>query len=110
MMRDGRSLPRVSANTPRTTQRKSVSVASQRLGSSTANPPPRTPAHQRIHNRATNLHSLGEGKPWECERHRRLKPWIYDLPPARSYGATRRTNKHFTLKEPSSSEIDWQSV
>jgi len=40
-MRDGRSLPSVSANTPRTTQRKSVSVASQRLGSSTANPPPR---------------------------------------------------------------------
>src|SRR5947207_15609219 len=99
MMRDGRSFPRVSANTPRTTQRKSVSVASQRLGSSTANPPPRTPARQRIHNKATNLHSLGEGKPWECERHRRLKPWIYDLPPARSYGATRRTNKHFTLKE-----------
>jgi len=28
------------------------------------------------------------------------KLWIYDL----------RTNKHFTLKEPSSSEIDWRSV
>src|SRR5881398_352027 len=66
MMRAERSFPRVSANTPRTTQRKSVSVASQRLGSSTANPPPRTPARQRIHNRATNLHSLGEGKPWSA--------------------------------------------
>ena len=28
------------------------------------------------------------------------KLWIYDL----------RTNKHFTLEEPSSSEIDWRSV
>jgi hypothetical protein len=36
----------------------------------------------------------------ECEPHRRLKLWIYDL----------HTNKHFTLKEPSSSEIDWRSV
>jgi type I restriction enzyme M protein len=25
--------------------------------------------------------------------------WIYDLPPSSCYGATRRTNKHFTLKE-----------
>src|SRR6266566_8852041 len=33
-------------------------------------------------------------KPWT------EKLWIYDL----------RTNKHFTLKEPSSSEIDWRSV
>jgi type I restriction enzyme M protein len=33
-------------------------------------------------------------KPWTS------KLWIYDL----------RTNKHFTLKEPSSSEIDWRSV
>src|SRR5437762_11693735 len=33
-------------------------------------------------------------KPWTD------KLWIYDL----------RTNKHFTLKEPSSSEIDWRSV
>jgi len=29
-----------------------------------------------------------------------LNVWIYDL----------RTNKQFTLKEPSSSEIDWRSV
>jgi len=36
----------------------------------------------------------------ECEPHRRLKLWIYDL----------WTNKHFTLNEPSSSEIDWRSV
>ena len=33
-------------------------------------------------------------KPWTD------KLWIYDL----------RPNKHFTLKEPSSSEIDWRSV
>ena len=36
----------------------------------------------------------------ECEPHGHLNVWIYDL----------RTNKHFTLKEPSSSEIDWRSV
>ena len=33
-------------------------------------------------------------KPWT------EKLWIYDL----------RTNKHFTLREPSSSEIDWRNV
>jgi len=39
-----------------------------------------------------------------------LKLWIYDLRTFDRYGATGRTNKHFTLKEPSSSEIDWRSV
>src|SRR5207248_5237559 len=39
-------------------------------------------------------------KPWT------EKLWIYDLPPSISYGATGRTNKHFTLNEWSSSEID----
>jgi len=43
-------------------------------------------------------------KPWT------EKLWIYDLPPSTDYGATGRTNKHFTLKEPSSSEIDWRSI
>ena len=43
---------------------------------------------------ATLSHSLGEGKPWT------EKLWIYDL----------RTNKHFTLNEWSSSDIDWRSV
>ena len=36
----------------------------------------------------------------ECEPHRRLNLWIYDL----------RTNKHFTLNEWSSCDIDWRSV
>ena len=36
----------------------------------------------------------------ECEPHGHLNVWIYDL----------RTNKHFTLEELSSSEIDWRSV
>src|SRR5437773_9774504 len=35
----------------------------------------------------------------ECEPHRRLKLWIYDLPPSSYYGATGRTSKHFTLIE-----------
>jgi hypothetical protein len=35
----------------------------------------------------------------ECGPHRHLKLWIYDLPPTSDYGATGRTNKHFTLKE-----------
>ena len=35
----------------------------------------------------------------ECDPHRRLKLWIYDLPPTNHYGATGCTNKHFTLKE-----------
>src|SRR5262249_34188256 len=39
-------------------------------------------------------------KPWSAKPHWRFKLWTYDL----------RTNKHFTLKEPSSSEIDWRSV
>ena len=39
-------------------------------------------------------------KPWT------EKLWIYDLPPSNGYGATRRTDKHFTLKEWSSCDID----
>jgi type I restriction enzyme M protein len=38
------------------------------------------------------------------------KLWIYDLPPSNCYGATRRTNKYFTLNEWSSCDIDWRSV
>jgi len=38
-------------------------------------------------------------KPWSAEPHRRLKLWIYNLPPSSDYSATGRTNKHFTLKE-----------
>src|SRR6266550_7247356 len=34
----------------------------------------------------------------------------YDLPPSHRYGATGPTNKHFTLNEWSSSDIDWRSV
>jgi hypothetical protein len=39
-------------------------------------------------------------KPWSAKPHQHLKLWIYD----------RRTNKHFTLKEWSSGDIDWRSV
>ena len=35
-------------------------------------------------------------KPWSARPHGRMKLWIYDL----------RTNKHFTLKEWSSCDID----
>src|SRR5437899_4546498 len=52
-------------------------------------------------------------KPCSAEPHRRLKLWIYDLPPSRNYGATGPTNKHFDVqgevilprKEAISSEI-----
>src|SRR5882724_4486951 len=40
------------------------------------------------------IHKSAAEKPWTTTL------WIYDL----------HTNKHFTLKEPSSSEIDWRSV
>src|SRR5438132_1719316 len=49
-------------------------------------------------------------KPWSASRTCVLKLWIYDLPPSHSCDAIRRTDKHFTLNEWSSCDIDWRSV